>query len=233
MTGFRSIISLDNVSVTYVSGLPIFGSRTVSHALKGVTFDIHRGETLGVIGRNGAGKSTLLQLLNGIILPDEGSISFEQVSCTLLSLNVGYDQNVSGRDNAILQGMLLGMSEEKIRGHLDAIIAFSELADYIDEPVKNYSAGMKTRLGFSVALHVRSDVLLIDEILAVGDQQFRKKSYNAMAELITSGNTVVLVSHNIGDISRLCDRVIWLEGGQAKMVGATQDILPVYQNELA
>ena len=228
----QPIITLKNVAITYKSGLPIFRKRTVTHAIKDVSFEIYHGETVGIIGRNGSGKSTLLQLLNGIIQPDYGSIDFHKATSTLLSLTLGYDQNVSGRNNAILQGMLLGLSKSEIIRHMDDIIEFSELQDFIDAPVKNYSTGMKQRLGFAVAMKVKTDILLIDEILAVGDQIFRKKSRLAMEEKINSGDTVILVSHNEADIKQLCNRVIWLVDGAVEMSGTPDEVLPEYRQSV-
>ena len=229
MTPERKLsISLENIAITYKSGIPLIHKSSVCEVLKDISFNIYHGETLGVIGRNGSGKSTLLQLLNGTLLPDKGTITRHQVRTSLLSLTVGFDQNVSGRHNAILQGMLLGLSKAEMLGYMDEIIAFSELEASIDDPVKNYSAGMKQRLGFAVAMKTKTDVMLIDEILAVGDQIFKKKSRAVMEEKMKSGDTMVLVSHSPGDISQLCQRVIWLEEGSIKMEGTPDEVLPHY-----
>lgn len=229
MTERKPAITLENVCITYRSGLPLLGGRTVTEALKDVSFEIYHGESVGVIGSNGAGKSTLLQLLNGVIVPDSGTIKFHDVTTSLLSLTVGYDRNVSGRYNAILQGMLMGIAREEIEASLDEIVEFSELGEFIDAPVKNYSTGMKTRLGFSVATRVSTDVLLIDEVLAVGDQRFRRKSKEVMHKKITSGDTVVLVTHNAKDVKMLCDRVVWLENGSVQMCGVPEEVVPAYR----
>lgn len=224
-------ISLENVSITYKSGVPLTRKRNVCEVLKGISFDIYHGETLGVIGRNGAGKSTLLQLLNGILLPDKGRITHHQIVTSLLSLTVGFDQNVSGRHNAILQGMLLGLTKQEMLDYMDEIIAFSELEKFIDEPVKHYSSGMKQRLGFAVAMKTKTDVLLIDEILSVGDQVFRRKSRAVMEAKMAEGDTMVLVSHNVDDIKKLCQRVIWLDQGVVKMAGTPEEVIPLYNAE--
>jgi lipopolysaccharide transport system ATP-binding protein len=225
----QSVITLNEVSVTYRSGLPVLGKQTVTDALKAISFDVLHGESIGIVGRNGAGKSTLLQLLNGVIQPDAGSITYHDATTSLLSLTVGYDQNVSGRHNAILQGMLMGIEQEEMESSMDDIIAFSELGHYIDVPIKHYSTGMKARLGFSVATRVNADVLLIDEVFAVGDQQFRNKSRQVMHDKITSGDTVVLVTHSVGEVKKLCDRVIWLDRGEIMMSGTPDEVLPRYQ----
>ena len=219
-------ISLENVVLTYKSGVPFTRKRNICEVLKGISFDIYHGETLGIIGRNGSGKSTLLQLLNGTLLPDQGRITYLEVTTSLLSLTVGFDQNVSGRHNAILQGMLLGRTKKEMLDFMDEIIAFSELEKFIDEPVKNYSSGMKQRLGFAVAMNARTDVLLIDEIFSVGDQVFRRKSREVMEQKMQSGDTMVLVSHNVEDIKNLCQRVIWLDEGIVRMEGAPVDVIP-------
>lgn len=222
-------ISLQNVGVTYHSGLPLFGQRTIHEALKDISFNIFHGESIGVIGRNGAGKSTLLRLLNGIIKPDRGTLINHNVRTTLLSLTVGYDQNVSGRNNAILQGMLLGLTESEVRSHLDEIVEFSELGSFIDQPVKNYSTGMKQRLGFAVAIHVKTDVLLIDEILSVGDASFKKKSEKVMREKMKSGDTIVLVSHHGSTVRELCDRAVWIDKGLVAAYGSAADVVAAYE----
>lgn len=232
MTTGLPAITLQNVGVTYRSGLPLFGQRTVHQALRDVSFEICHGESIGVIGRNGAGKSTLLRLLNGIIQPDYGTLTNHNAQTTLLSLTVGYDQNVSGRNNAILQGMLLGLTEAEIRSHLDEIIEFSELGTFIDEPIKNYSTGMKQRLGFAVAIHVKTDVLLIDEILAVGDAHFRKKSEKVMRDKITSGDTIVLVSHQANTVRELCDKAVWIDKGVVAAYGDAEAVVAAYEKAM-
>jgi lipopolysaccharide transport system ATP-binding protein len=232
MTTGLPAITLQNVGVTYRSGLPLFGQRTVHQALRDVSFEICHSESIGIIGRNGAGKSTLLRLLNGIIQPDYGTLTNHNAQTTLLSLTVGYDQNVSGRNNAILQGMLLGLKEAEIRSHLDEIIEFSELGTFIDEPIKNYSTGMKQRLGFAVAIHVKTDVLLIDEILAVGDAHFRKKSEKVMRDKITSGDTIVLVSHQASTVRELCDKAVWIDKGVVAAYGDAETVVAAYEKAM-
>ena len=193
-----------------------------------ISFDVFRGETLGVIGRNGAGKSTLLKLLAGIIAPDSGSLEFRGPRASLLSLQVGFLPHLSGRQNAILSGMLLGWTRREVVALLPDIVSFAELEDHIDDPTRTYSAGMRARLGFSVAFFTDPEVLLIDEVLGVGDIDFRKKSTEAMRQRINSNKTVVLVSHNLGTIESLCNRVVWIEGGRLLDVGEPNRILKEY-----
>ena len=198
-------------------------------ALEDVTLEIYRGETVGVIGRNGVGKSTLLRLLAGIVSPDRGTIRFE-IPChtSLLSLQVGFIPQLTGWENAVLSGMLLGMRRKKIEACMDEIIAFSELGEFINQPISAYSPGMRARLGFSVAFQADPDILLFDEALGVGDAEFREKSANAMRQKIRSNKTVVLVSHNEKTIRNLCDRAVWIEKGGARMIGDPDSVLEAY-----
>ncbi len=198
-------------------------------ALKDVSFDLRRGEALGVIGRNGAGKSTLLKLLAGIIDPDRGTVlKPTHLDVLLLSIQVGVMPHLSGRENAIVSGLLLGMRQRAVERAMDEIIEFSGLQQHIDRPVYMYSTGMKARLGFAVAQQVNPDVLLIDEVLGVGDEEFRKKTLNATLKRINSNQTIVLVSHNPVAIESYCDRVLWIEDGCTKKIGDTQEILTEY-----
>ncbi len=224
-----TVITLKNVSVIYKSGLPIFRQRSVHEALKDISFELNHGDSLGVIGRNGVGKSTLLRLLNGIIKPDKGEMINHGYQTALLSLTVGYDNNVSGRNNAILSGMLMGKTKEEMIEQMPDIIAFSELEEFIDHPVKNYSTGMKQRLGFAVATQVKTDVLLIDEILSVGDARFKIKSEAVMHDKILSGDTVVLVSHNPKTITKLCNKAVWIEHGLIRKQGDPSDVIKAYE----
>ena len=199
-------------------------------ALRDISFDLYFGETLGVIGRNGVGKTTLLRVLAGIISPNTGSIIKYQknVKITLLSLQAGFIPSLTGRENAILNGMLLGFTKHEIELCLDKIISFSELNGFINEPVQTYSTGMRARLGFSVAYHVEPDVMLIDEVLGVGDEEFRKKSTEAMKKRIKSEKTVVLVSHNPVLLREVCDRLIWIEDGKTKAQGDVKLVMNQY-----
>jgi len=198
-------------------------------ALKDVSFNLYHGESLGVIGRNGAGKSTLLQLLAGVLKPDRGALINYNVSSALLSLQLGFIPYLTGRQNAFLSGMLLGLSKLDIESRIEEIKSFSELDGFFDQPISTYSAGMRARLGFSVAFQVDPDVLLVDEVLGVGDAEFAKKSSAAMKQRLKSEKTIVLVSHNATTIRQLCSRSVWIESGETKMEGVTADVLKEYE----
>ena len=227
-----AIISLQGVGVRFRSRRSFFRFKYYD-ALKDVTFDLHGGDTLGVIGRNGVGKSTLLRVIAGIIRADRGTVVNQGASTALLSLQTGFDPEVTGRQNAILSGMLLGFSKKEMLEQLDSIVDFSELGSYIEEPVKTYSAGMRARLGFSVAVQMKPDVLLIDEILGVGDAEFRKKSEQALRAKIMSEQTVVLVSHSAHQIKRLCNRAVWIENGVSMKEGSAAEVVAAYERYVA
>lgn len=185
-------------------------------ALHDVSFDVIAGQTVGIIGRNGAGKSTLLKILAGIIMPDRGTICRRaDVTVTMQSVGAGFDDRLTGRQNIFLSGLLLGMDKPSIANRVDEIIRLADIGEFIDEPIKHYSSGMRSRLGFAIAYYVDTDVILIDEVLAAGDQAFREKSSELLKEKIKSDRTVVLVSHDIPKISELCDRVIHIEKGRS------------------
>ena len=225
------LISVQNLGMSYRKRLSL--SRKAPHpVLTNVTFDLFPGETLGIIGKNGVGKSTLLRLLAGILKPDHGKITSRAHTTSLLSLNLGLDPNLNGIDNAIMSALLLGFSREEAERNLSEIFTFSELGQAIHEPVKTYSSGMNTRLGFSIAIHLRPDVLLIDEVLGVGDAEFRKKSELALRKKIVSNQTVVLVSHNNVQVKSLCDRVIWIERGKVMLAGDAEQVIEQYMATL-
>lgn len=221
------LISLQNVSMSYTVRAGMFKWSKYT-PFNNITFDLHRGETVGIIGRNGAGKSTLLRLIAGIHEPDVGRIVNHGARVSLLSLGVGFVPHLSGRNNAMLSGMLLGLRKKEIEQKLDAIIEFSGLGKFIDQPLRTYSSGMRARLGFSVAVQVDPDVLLIDEVLGVGDEEFRTKSTAEMKRLIKSDKTVVLVSHNLSTVRELCDRLVWIEDGHVKQIDTTGSVLENY-----
>ena len=198
-------------------------------ALKDISFELYHGESLGVIGRNGAGKSTLLQLLAGITQPDCGELINHGVRAALLSLQIGFVPYLSGRQNALLSGMLLGQERRWVATQLDAIKDFSELGEFFEQPLSSYSSGMRARLGFAVGFQLEPDVLLIDEVLGVGDEAFRRKSMDTMHAKIRSDKTIVLVSHNPNTIRQLCDRAVWIEGGVSRAVGDTDSVLNEYE----
>ena len=186
----------------------------VVHALKDVTFTVERGQVFGVVGANGSGKSTLLKLIAGTAKPTSGTIEVEGRISALLELGAGFHPDFTGRENAYLNGSLLGLTRRETEAAMPKIEAFAQLGRFFDAPIKTYSSGMAARLGFAVAVHVDPDVLLVDEVLAVGDEYFQHKCYAKIAEFRGAGKTIVLVSHDIGLISRLCDRAIWLDQGR-------------------
>lgn len=197
-------------------------------AVNDITFDLYKGETFGIIGRNAAGKSTLLQSLAGIISADRGIIETRAASASLLSLRAGFVPYLNGRENAFLNGLMLGMPREKVRQNLESVKEFSELGDFFEQPVMTYSSGMKARLGFSSAMYFEPEILLIDEMLGVGDADFKKKSSAAMREKIQSNLTVVLVSHNPSTIRELCSRAMWMEEGETVSVGPVDEVMDKY-----
>lgn len=206
----------------------------VVEALKGISFDVKKGEILGIVGKNGSGKSTLLKAIAGIFSPDEGSIDLETDSVSLLSIGVGFQKQLNGRENIILSGMLLGFSEQQVRDKMDEIIEFAGLGKFIDMPVKTYSSGMHSKLAFSITAVLETDIMLIDEVLSVGDAKFKKKSYKKMKELITDENrTVVIVSHSTETLEKLCTSLLWLHEGEIRMQGPTDQVLEKYNEFMA
>ena len=199
-------------------------------ALRDVSFSVDRGEAFGIIGGNGAGKSTILKLLTGIMRPTKGSISVAGRISALIEVSAGFHQDLTGRENIYLNGAILGMTREQIHKRFDAIVDFSGLEEFIDTPVKRYSSGMFARLGFSVAAHVDPDVLLVDEVLSVGDYLFQRKCLERMHTVIRSGATVVFVSHNLREVANLCGRSLLLERGKVQMIGPTADVIRAYYN---
>ncbi|MBR2953099.1 MAG: ABC transporter ATP-binding protein [Clostridia bacterium] len=198
-------------------------------AVKGVSFEVPKGQILGIVGKNGSGKSTLLRAIAGIFSPDEGEIDLHGNSISLLSIGVGFQNSLTGRENIYLSGMLLGFSREKIEEKIEEIIEFSELGKFIDRPVKSYSSGMYSKLAFSITAILETDIMLIDEVLSVGDAKFKKKSYAKMKELISNEDrTVLIVSHSSETIKNLCDNVLWIHDGEMKMYGTTAEVLPKY-----
>ncbi len=197
-------------------------------ALQGINFKVDKGMTLGVIGRNGSGKSTLLKLMAKILKPDSGKISVPEKVSALIELGVGFHPELTGRENVIIQGIILGMSKNEIKKKLDEIINFAEINEYIDDYVRTYSSGMYVRLGFSVAVHVDPDVMLIDEVLAVGDISFTKKCIERMNYFKKCGKTIVLVTHDVAMVKSWCDQAIWLDSGQIKMIGDPSQVADSY-----
>lgn len=201
-------------------------------ALRGVSFEVKKGEIVGVIGRNGSGKSTLLKAIAGIFAPDQGIITLATSSVSLLSIGVGFQRKLTGRENVMLSGMLLGFSEQQILEKMDEIIEFAEIGSFIDRPVKTYSSGMFSKLAFSITAVLETDIMLIDEILSVGDAKFKKKSYEKMKELILDKNrTVMIVSHNPDTVRQLCTSVLWIHEGKVRMQGDVETVLEAYEVE--
>jgi lipopolysaccharide transport system ATP-binding protein len=223
------ILRADNICMSYRQGLNPF--RSVAYqALKGISFSISRGENLGVLGRNGCGKSSLLRILAGIVEPTSGTLDFnEKHTRLLLGLGVGFDPNLSGRDNAVLSAMFQGHGKAAAEQLLPQIREFSELGDFFDRPVKTYSAGMRLRLGFSVALINEVDLLLIDEVMAVGDPHFRVKAEKAMETKLRGNHAVVFVSHNIDLVAKICTRAIWIDHGLLRAEGDVAEVGEEYR----
>ena len=234
-------ISVNNLHIRY-KGLKKFsikksllkmkgGRLEIFEALKGVTFEVEKGKILGIVGKNGSGKSTLLRSIAGIFSPDKGSINLHGNTISLLSIGVGFQPALTGYENIFLSGMLLGFTEEEVKEKLNDIIEFSELGDFIYSPVKTYSSGMYSKLAFSITAILETDIMLIDEVLSVGDIQFKAKSYAKMKELISDTNrTVVIVSHSTETLRELCDVILWLHEGEIKMMGECNEVLDKYKD---
>lgn len=201
----------------------------VFHAVKHVSFTLEKGEILGIIGKNGSGKSTMLQAIAGIFSPNQGEIDLHGNSVSLLSIGVGFQRELTGRENIVLSGMLLGFSEKQVKEKEQEIIEFSELGDFIDAPVRTYSSGMYSKLAFSITAILETDIMLIDEVLSVGDASFKKKSFNKMKELISDENrTVIIVSHSMDTIKELCSKALWIHNGEMKMYGESREVVEKY-----
>lgn len=223
---------VDTIKETIIRTLKRNKNKNIEiHALNNITFNIYKGEKVGIIGYNGAGKSTLLNVITGIYQPDKGKITTYGNISPLLSLGAGFDYNYSGRQNIYLNGAVLGYSKQFLQKKEKEIIEFSELEKYIDIPIKNYSSGMLAKLGFSIATAVNPDILIIDEILGVGDLNFQRKSADKIKSLMDGGTTVLLVSHSIPQIKNLCDKAIWIDKGTVKEIGDVNTVCNNYINE--
>ncbi len=219
---------VDKVRALWRNGDGESGAKTI-WALSDVSFEVKRGEVVGIIGRNGAGKSTLLRILSRIIEPTSGWADMYGRIDSLLDVGTGFHPELTGRENIYFNAAILGMRKAEIERKFDDILTFAELETFIDTPVKYYSGGMYMRLAFAVAAHLEPEILLVDEVLAVGDTQFQEKCLRKIREAGTSGRTVVLVSHQMSQIRQLCDWVIWLDGGRTREVGPAEDVVAKYE----
>ena len=229
-----------NLSSQKVDNLKEYMIKLVKHelmfqeflAVNDVSFQVRSGEAWGLIGANGSGKSTMLKAISGIMKPYKGSIQVYGNVAPLIELGAGFDQECTARENIYLNGCVLGHSEKFMREHFDEIVNFSEIGQFLDSPLKNFSSGMKARLGFSVATMVKPEILIVDEILSVGDYKFKQKCMQRMKELLGGGTTLLFVSHNIEEVQRLCDHAIWLDKGVARMQGSAQEVCEAYIEEM-
>ena len=201
-------------------------------AVKDVSFQVQAGEAWGLIGTNGSGKSTMLKAISGILKPYKGSITINGSVAPLIELGAGFDQELTARENIFLNGCVLGHSEKFMREHFEEIVDFAEIREFLDSPLKNYSSGMKARLGFSIATMVKPDILIVDEILSVGDYKFRQKCEKRMKELLDGGTTLLFVSHSIEEVKRLCDHALWIDKGVARMQGEAIAVCDAYMQEM-
>jgi ABC-type polysaccharide/polyol phosphate transport system ATPase subunit len=202
-------------------------------ALKGVSLRVARGECFGIIGKNGAGKSTLLALILGTLSPTSGTVNVPRKITPLLELGAGFHPDLTGRENILINGVLLGLTRDEVLARMEEIVAFSEISEFLDMPIRTYSSGMHLRLAFSIAMHIDPNVLLIDEILAVGDGAFQKKSKEALLRLIKGGVTTILVSHNLADVKEICDQAIWLDAGEIRAEGEASKVVEEYTRSSA
>ncbi|HAG14294.1 MAG TPA: sugar ABC transporter ATP-binding protein, partial [Ruminococcus sp.] len=196
--------------------------------LNDISLTVQKGEAIGLVGKNGCGKSTLLKLMSRILYPDSGSVKLEGRVSSLIELGAGFHPDMTGRENIFTNASIFGLTHKEIEEQLDEIIEFSEMQEFIDNPVRTYSSGMYMRLAFSVAIHVGADILLIDEILAVGDAAFQAKCFERLMEIKGSGTTIVIVSHSMAQLERICDRTVWIESGKVRMEGAPNEVHPMY-----
>ena len=199
-------------------------------ALKGISFEVKAGESWGFVGTNGSGKSTLLKTISGILKPYKGSVQINGTISPLIELGAGFDGNLTARENIFLNGAVLGYSEKFLKEKFDEIVDFAELRDFLDVPIKNFSSGMAARLGFAIATTVKPDILICDEVLAVGDFKFQEKCEQRMNELLSGGTTLLFVSHSIEQVKRMCQKAIWIDHGEMKMIGNAEEVCNAYSN---
>ena len=234
-----NVISVDDVSLAFPlsrPGVTTLLSRKkqskLKWALKGISLEVVQGEVLGVIGRNGSGKSTLVRVMSGIYSPAKGTILSRGQLFLLANVRIGFTGNLTGRENAYLYGSILGHSTKKMDELMPEIIEFSELGDYIDQPLRTYSSGMSARLGFSVATAVQPDILLIDEVLSVGDLDFRERSKERILNMVENAGTVVMVSHSLDLLKKICDRIVFIDGGEAVAIGDPDEVIQIYRDSI-
>ena len=220
------IDSLKEYIVKLLQGKLVYNKLTV---LDDITFSVEKGEVIGIIGRNGAGKSTLLKIISGVLQPTSGQVETFGNIVPMLELGAGFDAELSGKENIYLNGAILGYSEQFLNEKFDEIVEFSELGNFIEMPIRNYSSGMMARLAFSIATVVNPEILIVDEILSVGDVGFQNKSRARMMELMGGGTTVLFVSHSLNQIREMCSRVVWLENHKIYLMGETQSVCDAYQ----
>lgn len=222
------LLKADHVGVSYSLKGGWF-RRNRYWALKDISLTLSQGEALGIVGRNGVGKSTLLRILAGIMRPDTGSVSSNAEGITLLSIQIGFLGHLTGRENAVLSAMLQGMRKKDIVARLEEVKEFSELGDFFEQQLSTYSTGMRSRLGFSVALQLNPEVILIDEVTSVGDAAFQQKSFEALRKRIDDNRSIILVSHAPNILQQICNRVVWIENGEVEQIGPTQEVLNAYR----
>jgi lipopolysaccharide transport system ATP-binding protein len=225
---YRSLYRFDNIHPNAPEEESV---SDVIWALKNVSFEVKRGEALGIIGKNGSGKSTLLKILSKITNPTTGQAKFKGRIASLLEVGTGFHPELTGRENIYLNGTILGMTKKEVKRKFDEIVDFSGVEQFLDTPVKRYSSGMSVRLAFAVAAHLEPEILLVDEVLAVGDAEFQKKCLGKMGSVAKGGRTVLLVSHNMGSIAHLCERVLWLHEGKLQLIGPAADVVSTYLSE--
>ncbi len=246
MENKRVMIDVDHVSIRFnlanqkVDNLKEYFVKLVKKelmfqefmAIQDISFQVREGESWGLIGTNGSGKSTMLKAISGILKPYKGSVTVNGSVAPLIELGAGFDQELTARENIFLNGCVLGHTEKFMQEHFDEIVEFAELHKFLDSPIKNYSSGMKARLGFSVATMVRPEILIVDEILAVGDMKFRQKCEQRMSEMLSGGTTLLYVSHNIAEVKRLCSHAIWIDKGVARMQGNALEVCAAYEEAM-
>lgn len=224
----EKIDSIKEYFVKLVKGKLMY---TEFYALTDISFEIKKGEVFGIVGLNGSGKSTLLKVISGILKPSTGTAKVTGSISPLIELGAGFDPDLTARENIYLNGYVLGYNKAYIDENFDNIVEFSELEEFLDVPIKNFSSGMVARLGFAIATIVKPDILIVDEILSVGDYKFQEKCENRIQDMMSGGTTVIIVSHSIKQIEKLCTKVLWLEKGKMKMIGGTAPVCNAYKNE--